>query len=244
MKKILLYGFTGLMLSAFTACSDIDNYDGPNAAMNGTVADKTSTSNFLTGQGEFSIRIWEKSWSDNPTPQDIPVKQDGTFNDTKLFSGTYDVQPYGGPFWPIERQTGVKLSGTLNMNFEITPYLHIVDVTHKLEGTNLKLTCRLQAPVTENLPRVLDIRPFVSLTQFCGDGSKIDEYAKNQYRIEVNNNWWDGVGDMATGQGTQTYTLPDLPLKSGRTFYVRIGARVDDTYKKYNYSDIIKVEVP
>lgn len=242
--KSILYSLSGLALVFLFSCTDIDNYDEPNAEMSGKVVDHATGGNFITGQGEFNIRIWEKSWSDNPTPQDIPVKQDGTFNDTKLFSGTYDVQPYGGPFWPVDPQSGVKLLGSLEMNFEVTPYLQITDLTQELVGTNLKLTCKLKAPITQNLPRVLEVRPFVSLTQFCGAGSRIDEYNDDKYRKEVNTNWWDGVGDMTTGIGYETYVLPDLPLKSGRTFYVRVGARVEDTYRQYNYSEIIKVVVP
>jgi len=32
--------------------------------------------------------------------------------------------------------------------------------------------------------------------------------------------------------------------KPGYTFFVRMGARVDDTFQMYNYSDIVKIEVP
>lgn len=243
MKKIL-YSLSASVLLFCASCTDIDNYDGPNAQMNGNLIDKTTGKNFITGQGEFNIRIWEMSWSDNPSPQDIPVKQDGTFSDTKLFSATYDMVPYGGPFWPVDRQTNIKLSGSLTKDFEVTPYLQVVNVTHELSGTNLKLTCRLKAPVTEGLPRVLEVRPFVSLTQFCGEGSRIEEYNDDKYRKEINTNWWDGVGDMTTGEGNETYILPDLPLKSGRTYFVRVGVRVEDTYRKYNYSEIIEVKVP
>jgi len=243
MKKIL-YIFSILTSTIFFSCTSVDNYDEPNAILSGNVMDSITGKSFITGQAESSIRLWEMSWSDNPTPQDIPIKQDGTYNDTKLFGATYDMQPYGGAFWPAQRQTGITLKGSLKKDFKVIPYLYVTDVTSQLVGTTLKLTCKLKAPVTQNLPRVLEIRPFVSLTQFCGAGSRIDEYNLDKYKLDVNNNWWDGVGDMSTGVGSITYVLPDLPLKSGRTFYVRIGVRVEDTYRQYNYSDIITVQVP
>jgi len=243
MKRIL-YSLAVSTLTLLFSCTDIDNYDAPDARMSGNLIDKTTGKNFITGQGEFSIRIWEMSWSDNPSPQDIPVKQDGTYYDDKLFSATYDMQPYGGPFWPAERETDLKLSGSLSKDFEVTPYLQVTDVTHELVGTNLKLSCKLRAPITQDLPRVLEVRPFVSLTQFCGEGSRITEYSRDEYRKEINSNWWDGVGDMTTGIGYETYVLPDLALKSGSTYYVRVGARVEDTYRKYNYSEIIEIKVP
>lgn len=243
MKKIY-YTIIALTILLGASCTDIDNYDGPNAGMKGKLIDKVTGKNFIAGQGEFSIRLWEMSWSDNPTPQNIPIKQDGTFSDSKLFAATYDMQPFGGPFWPVKKETDIKLSGTLEKDFEVTPYLYVIDVTSTLEGTNLKLTCKLKAPITENLPRVMEVKPFVSLTQYCGEGSRIEEYNKDQYRVEINKTWAEGLGDMTTGEGSEVYTLPDLPLKSGRTYYVRVGVKVEDTYRKYNYCDIIKVVVP
>ncbi len=243
MKKIVFI-FSILSLAMLASCMKTDNYPEPDATFSGNVTDSVTGKPFLTGQGEAHIRIWEVSYKENPTPQDIPVKQDGSFNDTKLFSATYDMQPYGGAFWPTQRQSAIALHTSLQKDFKVVPYLYVVDVNSQLVDTTLFLTCRLKAPVTENLPRVLDIRPFVSLTQFVGAGSRIDEYALDKYKIDVNNNWWDGVGDMTTGEGTTTYNLPALPLKPGRTFYVRIGVRVEDTYRQYNYSDIVKIQVP
>lgn len=243
MKKIIFL-FSILSFWMLSSCMKTDNYLAPDATFTGNVFDSITGKPFLTGQGEAHIRIWEVSFKENPTPQDIPVKQDGTFEDTKLFSATYDMQPYGGAFWPAARETGIQLKKTLQKDFKVVPYLYVVDVKANLVDTTLLLSCRLKAPVTENLPRVLDIRPFISLTQYVGAGSRIDEYALDKYKIDVNKTWSDGVGDMTTGEGAETYTLPALPLKPGRTFYVRVGVRVEDTYRQYNYSDIIKIQVP
>ena len=243
MKKTVLI-FSILSFGILSSCMKADNYSAPDATFSGNVIDSVTGKNFITGQGEAHIRIWEVSYKDNPTPQDIPIKQDGTFEDTKLFSGTYNMEPYGGAFWPVQLDSAVKLGKSLQKDFKVVPYLYIVDVNSQLIDSTLKLTCRLKAPITQNLPYVLDIRPFVSLTQFVGAGSRINEYALDKYKIDVNSNWWDGVGDMSTGEGYTTYVLPDLPLKHGRTFYVRIGVRVEDTYQQYNYSDIITVQIP
>lgn len=242
MKKIFII-FCILSFGILSSCMKTDNYGAPDATFSGNVIDSVTGKPFLTGQGEAHIRIWEMSFKDNPTPQDIPIDQDGTFNDTKLFSATYDMEPYGGAFWPAQRDSAIKLNKSLQKDFKVVPYLYVV-ANSQLNDTTLKLTCRLKAPITQNLPHVLDIRPFVSLTQFVGAGSRIDEYNLDKYKINVNSNWWDGVGDMNTGEGSTTYVLPDLPLKHGYTFYVRVGVRVEDTYQQYNYSDIIKVVVP
>jgi len=242
MKRII-FSLSVLALIFLFSCTDIDNYNAPASRISGNVIDQTTGENLLTGLNEFTIRLWETSWSDNPTPQDIPVKQDGTYYNDKLFDATYAMGPYAGPFWPIDTVGGMKLKGSLIQDFKVIPYLHITDVTHTLSGDTLYLTCKLQAPVTINMPLVRDIRPFVSLTQLCSGSSQIPEYADNKYSLQVNKNW-SAIGDMNTGEGKNTYILPGLPLKSGRTYYVRIGAKVNDTYQKYNYSEIITVTVP
>ena len=242
MKRII-YSLLVLASISLFSCTDIDNYGAPGSRMSGNVIDQTTGQNILTSQNDFTVRLWETSWSDNPAPQDIPVDQDGTYNNTKLFDATYAMEPYAGPFWPIDTLSGMQLKGSLTQDFEVIPYLHITDVTHTLAGDTLMLTCKLQAPITIGLPQVMDIRPFVSLTQLCGNTSKITEYADNKYSVQVNRSW-SAIGDMNTGEGSNTYTLPAIPLKSGRTYYVRIGARVADTYQKYNYSDIFSVTLP
>jgi hypothetical protein len=244
MKKIL-YGIAACLLIFGTACTKIDNYDGPDARLSGKVIDKTTGEPFITGQGEMSIRMWETSWNTKPAPQDIVVKQDGTYDNTKLFSATYSILPYSGAFWPTtDTIKDFQLSGSKSLDFELTPYLRIIDVNAELVGSKLTLSCKLQAPVTENLPLVMEIRPFLSLTQYCGAGSRIDYYYKDSYRININKNWWDGVGDMTTGVSYATYTLPKLPLDRGKTYYVRIGAKVRDAFEQYNYSEVIKIVVP
>jgi hypothetical protein len=243
MKKIFFI-FGILSLGILSSCLKTDNFAAPDATFSGNVYDSITGQPFLTGQGEAHIRIWEISYKTNPTPQDIPIKQDGTFNDTKLFSATYNMQPYGGAFWPAQLDSSIKLNGSLQKDFKVVPYLYVTDVNAQLNDSTLSLTCKLKAPITQNLPTVLDISPFVSLTQFVGSASNIPEYALPKYKVNVNSNWWDGVGDMTTGEGYTTYTLPPLPLRKGATYYVRVGVRVGDAFQQYNYSEIQTIAVP
>lgn len=243
MRTIYLFtALTGLLF--LNACSKTDNYDGPNASMKGQVIDKVTNKPFLTGQGEFSIRLLETSWSDNPAPQDIAVKQDGSYNHTKLFQATYTLQPYGGAFWPAQKIEGYQLGANAEQNFEVTPYLQIKNVKWTLKAENkLDISCTLAAPITGGLPQVIEVRPFLSLTPYCGAGNRIDAYYKDEYRALINQNW-ENIGNMQTGEGKETYTIKDIPLKSGYTYYVRMGAKVRDTYEKFNYSEVEVIKVP
>ena len=233
---VLLLGISAV------SCMKIDNFDAPSAKINGRIIDKTTGQNMLVDQGDTHIRIWEKSYSTNPTPQGLAVKMDGTYNNTRLFSGTYDMLPYDGAYWPCDTTYNVKIGkkGT-TVDFEVTPYLHVVDFKTELDGLNLTLSCRLQAPVTENLPQVVEIRPFLSLNQFCGAANHIDYYYTDNYKIGIRK-LWNKLGD-ASGEGFETYSVT-LPVKAGYTYWCRMGVQVNNTFKNWNYSEIIKVEIP
>jgi len=234
MKKIINGLLIALILVAGFSCTKVDNLPGPNAGFKGRIIDKTTSANLLTETSGMQIKLEELSWSATPDPQYIPSKQDGTFEDDKLFKGHYRVTPYGGAFWPVD---GVELdiNGTTSHDFEVTPYLAIKNLTNSLSGTTLTLTFNMVAPIPDGLPQIIDVKPFVNDTQFVGSGANINNYS-DVNKITLNSNYSDVVG--------KTYTLTIPSLKSGRTFYARVGVRVNDSFKQYNYSDIIEVKVP
>jgi len=250
MKKLLYSLLIGVSAFCMASCMGIDNFDEPDAHVTGRLIDSTTGENFITDHCDHEIRIWEKSFSLDPTPQGIPVKSDGTYNNTKLFAGTYDMLPYNGPYWPADTIAGVKIGGGKKavQNFEVIPYLKIIDFETKLEGVMLTMSCRLQAPLTERkgiaLPQVLEIRPFLSLTQFCGAANRIDYYWRNEPDFRINlRRTWDRIDTNGDGISDDTYKLT-LELKKGYTYNVRMGANVNYTHQKFNYSEIVKIAVP
>jgi hypothetical protein len=223
---------------------EIDNWDEPDARFYGRVIDSYTGENILASQDDWKIRIWERSWTEGePNHQELRIQQDGTYNNTKLFAGTYDMLPYGGPFWPCDTTKNVVLQKSHEQDFTVTPYLQVLDFNTSLNGTELTLTCRLKAPRRDGLPNLYEIKPFLSLTTFCGNGNNsyinIGEY--NDKRIQINKSWQDEVGDSDT---SPLYTIGPLPVKSGYTYYVRVGAAVNDANRKHNYSNIVVVTVP
>lgn len=241
MKKIL-YLILGVALVTITSCMKVDNWDEPGVRVYGRVIDSYTGENILSSQGEWGIRIWERTWTESvPNNQSLAVKQDGSFNNSKLFAGTYDMLPYGGPFWPCDTIKGVKLGSSAEQNFTVTPYLQLIDFQYSLTGLKLTLKCRLKAPRREGLPNLVEIKPFLSLTTFCGASSFIDIGEYNNTRKQINRSWMEEVGDV---DESGYYRIGPLPVKAGYTYYVRLGANVNDANRKYNYSEIVKVEVP
>ena len=231
-----------LVLTLLSACMEIDNFDAPAGKISGRLIDKTTGQNLLLDQAETHIRIWEYSYSLNPEPQDLAVKMDGTYKNTKLFNGTYDMQPYDGSWWPAEIIQNVRIGkkGTVQ-DFEVIPYLHLEDFSLELNGLALTMSCRLHAPVVTGMPNVVEIRPFLSLNQYCGNTNRIDYYYSDDYKIRVQKPW--SALDDGTGYSRETYSVT-VPVKPGYTYWCRMGAQVKNTFTNYNYSKIVKVTVP
>lgn len=239
MKKLIYSLFVSTLVLSMASCMEIDNFDEPGSHFSGRIIDVTTGQNILADQGECRVRIWEKSFSTNPGSQDIPLKQDGTYNNTKLFAGTYDVVPEGA-WWPCDT-VRVSLGSRAEQNFEVTPYLKLIDFETQLDGTTLTMSCRLDAPIKEGLPQITELRPFLSLNQFCGGGNRIDHYYNATDRVNILKTW-DNLAKDPDGKSTK-FTI-SVTVKPGYTYSVRMGARVKDTFEKYNYTEIVEIKVP
>jgi hypothetical protein len=242
MKKII-YTILMLLMLSVTSCYEVDNWDAPDAKVHGKVIDFYTGENLLTTQGDWGIRIWERTWTKSvPNAQSLSVMQDGSYNNTKLFKGTYDMLPYGGPFWPIDTVQDVAFNGNTEQNFTVTPYLQLINFTATRTGLKLILKCELKAPIRDGLPNLVELKPFLSLTQFCGASSFIDMPDFNNQRKQFNQSWADAFG--ADNETSTVLTVGPLAVKPGYTYYVRLGANVNDANRKYNYTEIVKIEVP
>jgi hypothetical protein len=166
--------------------------------------------------------------------------KDGVYNNNKLFPGTYNMLPYDGPFWPVDTVKGVVLRKETKQDFTVTPYLQLLNFTATLNGTSLTLKCTVKAPKITGLPNFYEVKGFLSLTTFCGNSNYINIGDYNNLRKQINKSWASEVG----AGDSKDYTLGPFPVKSGYTYYVRIGANVNALSRSYNYSPIVKVVVP
>ena len=263
MKKIL-YLFLVVAVFGMQSCFKIDNWDEPDCTFHGTVIDSYTNEPLLASQNDWQIRIWERTWTGHDggatSQQDLRIKQDGSYKNSKLFAGTYDMLPYDGPFWPADTLKNVVLKGTTKQDFKVTPYLQVIDFNTRLEKNAngrdvLYLTCRLKAPRTEGLPNLRYVQAFLSLSTFCGNGSNsyisIAEYTNgpdgSRGRIDINRSWaneMNATGMNPNGDTSKEYTIGPLPLNAGYTYHVRIGASVNVGSNRFCYSPIKEIQVP
>ncbi len=233
MKRLMNSILMGVVILASAACTKTDNYPGPDASFQGNLISSTG-GNLLTSGGSTQIWMQQIGWT---APQTIPSKFDGTFQDTKLFSGGYKVLPVGGAFWPVYDTVTVNIGKGTKHDFTVTPYLVIKNFTTTLNGTTLTLTFDIDAPVVAGMPTIKDAQPYVNTTKLVGTGASIRDFS-DVNAVTINKDFID----MTPAEKSMTLTVPNLI--PGRTFFVRVGVRLNDSFNSSNFSDIVEIDVP
>ncbi|SEW36743.1 DUF3823 domain-containing protein [Chitinophaga arvensicola] len=229
MNKLKYIFFATALALGMTSCEK-DNYDGPTAGLSGRFVDvKTKElieQDIILGT---TIEIIEHGYASR-TPQALIVKTDGTYANTMLFANTYTVTPVRGNFLPVDSQV-VDIKGQTTLDFSVTPYIRVQDVSIVKSGTKVVATFKLEQNVINNV-------------------KKIGLYAHSDARVgepmrlvasEINLN--------APSDPTHVYTLEiDLAansntLKPGNKYYFRVGALIDAGEAKPNYRPAVRLDI-
>lgn len=249
MKKIInILAMAGFVLG-FSAC-EIDNYDAPDATLKGKFINKVTGELLETAQGtgNMTLRIKEISYAHGDesivvTEQNLNVKQDGTFQNTKLFAGTYEMWPYESCCYESEQvmQTVSLRSGkTTNIEFEVTPYFEVewVDEPWQDEegyiNARFRFTCN-PVPDASYTPAVPDKAIlFISTTIKVGTSSD-SRYTNNDITVTADDE--ENICTLRT----------KAPVDYTQTFWLRIGVKpannaTNGVYDKYCLSSIKSID--
>ena len=265
MKKILKY-FSLMAVALVCFSCEIDNYEGPDAQLEGRIIIKgTGDPNFdgknletMQGGGNMTIRMIETSWteSESVSPRDINVMQDGTYINLKLFSASYDIYPYNGPFYPYteDEYKKIQLKGKMTLDMEVMPYLNVewVEEPHVIEQpvpdsdpvvTGKYITAKAKFKVNRKTVNGVEITPSVAYGRMY-IGTSI---------YPTNTSVGDYSQDIAYSNADEDQVITFISRRhmffDNITLYVRVGfrCRVDSPNgitDKFNYTSVIKVKVP
>lgn len=237
MKKSIYLLSTAMLLLLCNSC-EVDNYSAPDATVSGKVLDHENNPMQLEqGGSSMVIRMLEEGYA-TPTPFDLNVMQDGSYINNKIFAAKYKMVPVFGPFYASSDTINVDVRGSVSVDFKITPYLKVEWVTPPYATSDGKIEAkfkftRIDPPSGSTMakPNLLDYQLFISLTQYVGN---------NNFDNLVVNPVVQATNDM---EG-QTLTITSkTAMRFSRDYYVRVGVRVNDANKKYNYTDIKEVKV-
>ncbi|MBV4358219.1 DUF3823 domain-containing protein [Pinibacter aurantiacus] len=257
MKKVL-YMIVGTAIIGLASCSkNIDSYEGPTETLQGTFTSKLSGKPVQSDVGQDGygsggsgtngngtrIQLRELSWSANPTSQYVTGKQDGTYINTKLFTGRYELTPIGAfvPFTTLDTMD-IK-GGTTTKNFVVEPFYEVE--WNSAPVVQADGTIQANATVTRgtNNPayqlNMNDIWLFVNASPYIGEVTFNGTYSYSHPLTADPGKW-------PYGQQYTFKTKPGVKIPSG-TWYIRVGARMNVTVGgkvRFNFSTPVQVTIP
>lgn len=271
MKLINITGMCAALLM-LSSCSmfEIDNYDEPEETIQSRVIDVKTGNPVLTDQGSEGIRVrlTELSWGDNVEHNpDFFCRPDGTFQNTKIFKGNYNIR-IDGPFIPLVRETPdgtvladetitTDIKGTTKVEFKVQPFLNVkivgdptvsngvvkakVVVERGVSEEEFKEKIQPMGNWDDNYLNMTDIQFFVSYSNSVGYRARDDRWSSS---ISYSGNSFNDLF------GTPVTITSNGTIPSGRKVWVRAAARINyDTpvgsgTRRWNYSEPIEVMIP
>lgn len=232
MNIIIRFFFLYFLLFAVSSCelSDIDNYPGPNATIQGGIYDietgELVQQDIIRG---MEIEYIEHGF-DNPEVQYMVVRNDGTYSNKLMFANTYTMTPVRGNFVPLG-PIGIRVQEDTEVNFQVLPYIRIKNAQIEKQGDKIVATFNLQQNVTQRT-------------------NKIGLYAHQESNVgEPLHTVSTEVIINAVVDEETLYTLEiDLnahenQLRPGRPYYFRIGALISASEAKPNYAPAVRLTI-
>ena len=239
--KFVKYILATLALLPMTSCINyIDNYDEPNAAIEGVIKDKETGENIplnVEGSNGLIIRLTEIYPMEATNSNDFRAKLDGTFTNRMLFNGTYKITTVDGPFLE-QPEKEIKLNGDTKVTLEATPYTRI-----KIESATANgrvFTIKYTVTKSEDDLNVTDVYGFWNWNSRVGDGG-------------ANQAGWQALKDADGApqlSGEAVFDLTDngaindnlhMIQANGSKLFFRIAAKVNN---RLNYSTVAEVKLP
>lgn len=248
----------------------MDNYDEPEETLQGEVVDIKTGKPILTDQGSEGIRVrlTELSWGDNVSPNpDFYCMSDGTFQNTKIFKGHYNIR-VDGPFIPLLREDdrGVvyadetidtDIKGATKVKIQVQPFLNVelldnpivsngkikakVRVSRGVDNETFREKISQMGDYNDSYLNVTDVQLFVSYSSSVGYRARDERWSS---AIDYSGTEFNAFFDQEVAIESKG-TIP-----SGRTIFIRAAARINyDTPKgsgtrRWNYSAPMEVMIP
>lgn len=269
MKKIFLHFIAIAGAAALSSCSffEIDNYPGPEETVKGYVTDVATGEPVLTEQNGRGIRVrmLELSWDNSTHNPDFYARDNGFFQNTKIFKGNFNIR-VDGPFIPIVRKApdGTVLydgsvtcdvEGITEVNFRVQPFLKVEFVGEPVvKGgqilTKVKVTRAVSPEVfreaitptlsdySDALMNVTDLRLFVGYSSTCNSDNSYTGWSNQIDYLGAAFEPLFGQEITITSRGT---------IKSNRKVFIRAAARINyatEGERRYNFSEVKEVNIP
>lgn len=230
MKKIIILN---VILGVVFLCScKLDNYSLPDMTLDGVVVDKVTGENIQTRQPNgIKIRLMQEGYS-NPQPYDFWVKSDGSFRNTRLFAGKYNVIAMEGAFESASVDTvNIDLNQNRTIKFEVEPYARLKNVNISVSAGTIT--------ATYNISLTTSTKDLSKSMLLCDIGEILHETTVGVKKSTENN-----LKVMTDPQIIAKQFTDQITGLTAGTYYARVAILAENTLNRYNYSPIIKLVVP
>ena len=254
MKKIL---YILSLLAAASSCSlfEMDNYDKPDAAVSGTIYDAKTKEplaveckfgNMFGGvyigaptEGYFSV--FQQGW-DYEAAQYWHIKNDGTYRNALVFSGTYRITATADNFYPVSKENVEFKKGENVLDWEVTPYVRIIDPKIAYNGSKFIATFKCEFGDPSKANTIVDGRLLCYPDTFVGMYCNYCSQDPNAISTSI----------VCDGVTTNTLSIdPSLEVNHAefkymnKNHYLRIAVCAEgngaNTGRHYNYSQTVKI---
>lgn len=232
MKTFLNISFAILLTAFFAACeNDIDNYDAPNGGIKGLILDKETNEPIplpVQGSSGVIVNLFEQNTQASKSI-DFKAKQDGSYENSKIFNIDYKVV-VNGPF--VDTCEGlVTIKGQTEFNLFATPYCRI-NIQASIDAAN-QVTVIYNA--TPSSP-TLEVSEVSVMWNFASG-------------VDVNSSNYANKTTLSDSSGSYVFDLPNDSefqknhykiVSNNNKIYVRVAAK---TNNKINYSTTLELKI-
>ncbi|WP_214225428.1 DUF3823 domain-containing protein [Pedobacter sp. B4-66] len=230
MKIRKIYLAVMIITTVLLASCELDNYDGPNAELSGSIIDigtkELVQQDIIRGT---TLKIIEHGY-DPVSPQYLRATNNGTYADKMLFANTYTIQPDQRNFVQIPEQV-IKITGKTVLDFLVVPYIRVKDLSIVKNGTKVKATFKLQQNVPNNVTK---IGLYASSEPIVGEPIRTVATELDVNTVVDENQVFVLEIDLAANSSL---------LKPGKPYFFRVGALINLPEAKFNYAAAVKLDI-
>lgn len=226
MKKTIILAIFATLLAS---CAVDDRYNDLSASFSGRVVNSVSGDVIPTESFGAALLFGDED-RDATQPVTYYIRQDGSYNNTKVFPGKFTIWAKG-PYCQIDTLHSYDLRGHCNFDLKVVPN---VDIKLKDASVGTNATCKMDFEYKVNSESKMGDMVIVwSTVPFPG---------ANEATVETDNfaytTWMRKF--TFSGEGAST-NLRTTKLYSGKTYYVRVGMKVVGS-DYWNYTPQVKVD--
>lgn len=210
-----------LVLVGFTSC-ELDNLDEPTSGLYGSIIDQKTGALVPQDIIQGSIIELRENGYVNVSPQNLVVKNNGTYENSRLFANSYMVQPVRTNFQAVASQE-VNIKGRTQLDFSVTPFLRLNEAKIEKVGTKIVASFKIEQTTADVVKK---------FGLYAHRDPNVGEFMQTA-RTEVTLNALAVADKVYT---VEIETANNANFVKGKTYYFRVGAVTVAPESRSNYA--------